>query len=115
MKRFQKLGEDSVNNLFDFLNEWNSYIPLLRVVIVGRARVTTFKTEELKLGNFDEMAAIGFLESQGIDNVDTAKFIYQKLGGNPLTLQLAVDIINKEGFVEEFSVIFIIETGLSIK
>jgi hypothetical protein len=86
-----------LNSLFQLLQEWSADIPRLRVVLAGRSEVSQFPTEELKLGDLDMEAAIGFLRSHGVENEQLARHIAERFGRNPLTLQLAATVARREG------------------
>ena len=93
----QYRSRDFVEALWTFLNELQAVIPRLRTVIAGRAPVRDFKTHDLPLTHLDPEAAQGFLEAQGVSDPDVARQVVQQLGGNPLSLKLAADVIEKEG------------------
>ena len=92
----QRLGDTVLKSFFDFLSQLSERIPRLRTVLVSRSEITAFKTETLFLKEFDHDAAIGFLNSHGIKEQKLTSLIFEKLGGNPLTLELAIEVLKKE-------------------
>jgi hypothetical protein len=93
----------SEDDVLDFLAQLQQRIPRLRTVICGRAEIasTHYKVRELKIGNFDEPAALAFLKLLEIQKDDVAKAIFNQVGGNPLVLRLAADVAKKENVNEE--------------
>ena len=87
-----------LNNLFQFLQEVAEAVPRFRPVIIGRSDlvVTSFSFEKMYLETFDEEAARGYLKALGVDDASVARQIARKLGGNPLTLQLAAQIVKQD-------------------
>lgn len=96
----QYKGQDCVKQLYGFMQLLQEEYPLLRLVVAGRAPVTQIKIQELELGDLDREAVIGFLSKAGITDTDLAKKIASKVGGNPLTLKLAVELVKKYGAEE---------------
>lgn len=75
-------------------------ISKIRIVISGRSPIHKGRTNELELGDLDVEAAEGFILSIGITNPSIAKAIAVKIGGNPLTLKLAAELVKKYGAEE---------------
>lgn len=94
----QYRGAPFVRQVGAFLNAVKEQWPRLRTVISGRAPVTAFPypTRSLPLGELDADAARGFLEGHGLPP-ETARALARALGGNPLTLWLAVEVWRREG------------------
>ncbi len=88
-----------VDELFEFLESLQKRIPTLRAVLSGRAPIESkrFKTEGLQISVFDAEIAQGFLESHGITDPELAKLVATQVGGSPLTLKLAVELLRREG------------------
>jgi hypothetical protein len=97
-----------VEQIFAFLNDLGELIPNLRTVLSGRAEVSNkdlerFRQEHLKkleierlpLSMFDPSAAQGFLRAHGVE-VGLAEKIAGEVGGMPLTLKLAADLLARE-------------------
>jgi len=88
-----------VEEIFSFLRELRARIPNLRAVISGRAQVESsdlIETENLPLSKFDSEIAQGFLMSHGISEPELAKQVAEQVGGTPLTLKLAVELLRRE-------------------
>jgi hypothetical protein len=87
-----------VDEVFDFLESLQKRIPTLRAVLSGRAPIESkrFKTEGLPISVFDAEIAQGFLESHGITDPELAKLVATQVGGSPLTLKLAVEVLRRE-------------------
>lgn len=94
----QHRGQRFVKTIGDFLQVLQRSWPLLRTVVVGRAPVNAFpfRVDLYPLGDLDEQATCGFLETHGIAP-SLAKKWATRLGGNPLTLRLAMEVWNQMG------------------
>src|ERR1051325_6983126 len=94
----QYLSQAYVEEIFGFLNALQARIPKLRAVLAGRApvNVDNFKTQDLPLESFDGEAAQGFLAAHGVQDTEVAVMLAQQFGGNPLTLKLAAELVQKE-------------------
>ncbi len=97
-----------VLEVFYFLEALQKRIPTLRTVLSGRAPIKArgeskegqkdeFETDDLPLTIFDLEVAQGFLMSHGIEDPELAKAIAAQVGGTPLTLKLAVEVVRREG------------------
>lgn len=93
----QYRSRDVVSDLFDVLNQLQEAIPRLRTVISGRAKVRAFETQEHELENLDRQAAIGFLNFKKVSDNRLARLLYDQVGGNPLSLALAAEVVELEG------------------
>jgi hypothetical protein len=87
-----------VEEVFDFLESLQKRIPTLRTVLSGRAPIESvkFKTDSLPVSIFDTEIAQGFLQSHGIKDPEMARLVALQVGGSPLTLKLAVELLNRE-------------------
>ncbi len=87
--------------IWDLLEQFQQRWPRLRTVLVGRSPVNQFQTDNLELGDFKGTAARELvnrlLEREGGADSDLADLVVKKVGGNPLTLKLAVEAILKAG------------------
>jgi len=97
-------GTEFVYAVLEFVENLRRNFPKIRIVISGRSPVDKKRTTELELGNLDTEAACGFVSGIGITDPATAKIIAEKIGGNPLSLKLATDLVKQYG-VEEIKVI----------
>jgi adenylate kinase family enzyme len=93
----QYKGSEFVNAVLDFSEMLVENFPLTRIVISGRSPVDKKRLYELEVGNLDIEAAIQFVIKNGVSNDLIAKNIAKELGGNPLTLKLATNIIKEQG------------------
>ena len=77
-------------------------VPRLRAVIVSRIPISSaeLKSDSLALGPFNEQDAATFLTVRGLD-ATLARTIAQQVGGSPLSLRLALDVIQREGATEK--------------
>lgn len=86
-----------------FLDELQHVHPRLRTVIAGRAPLAGFETENIALTGLDREAAAGFLEAHAIPR-HAAAGLAGRLGGNPLTLRLALQCLQQLAAEEEVDV-----------
>jgi hypothetical protein len=88
-----------LDSLWEFLGVLQNALPRLRTIIAGRAPIDEpwFKTQELELGELDREAAAGFLEAHAIRDARLVDAIVSQVGGNPLNLKLAAEVVRKEG------------------
>ena len=98
----QYRSETRVERLWEWLADLQDLIPTLRTVVSGRApvhdlRVNGRRAEELELGDLDDAAAIGFLEARGVTRPGLAAAIVRQVGGSPLSLTLAAEVLRREG------------------
>jgi hypothetical protein len=87
-----------VREVMSFLTALQSSVPRLRVVMAGRAPIEDHITESLALGELDTEASQAYLQKKGVSDPAIARRIAAELGGNALTLRLAAEIVQKEGF-----------------
>ena len=98
----QYLGEDAVMVVLDLLRDLKKSIPRLRPVISGRAPIKELKVEALEIGRLDRYSAESYIRrlSKETKNVFSGKdieTITEIADGNPLTLRLAMRIVQEEG------------------
>lgn len=98
----QYRSETQVGSLWKWLANLQDQLPFLRTVVSGRApvrdlRVNGHQAEELHLGDLDDEAAAGFLEARGVTDGRLAAVIARQVGGNPLSLALAAEVLRREG------------------
>lgn len=96
----QRRGPLAVDRVWDFLDELQSVVPALRVVIAGRARLDAYETDDLALLGFDHALALSFLRRELRDLKATDDFlrsVIRQVHGNPLSLKLAAELIRREG------------------
>lgn len=97
----QYRSRDQAKQVYELLEDLQRRIPFLRAVLAGRAPITEFPTHPLELGELDPLAARGFLENQGVSDPEVAEVVAEHVGGNPLSLRLAADLLQREGTLEE--------------
>lgn len=87
-----------VEAVFSLLALLQHAVPRLRVVVVGRAPVSLDKypTENRLLGPLNSADAEEYLRARGLDR-KLAEAVADQVGGNPLSLRLALEVIQKEG------------------
>jgi hypothetical protein len=97
----QYRGEAQAFPVWDLLDQLQSRWPFLRVVVSGRAPVTTLRLaerdpERLELSGLDPEAAVALLHAQGVEDSATAQALVRQLGGAPLSLRLAATLLRKD-------------------
>ena len=93
----QYRGRELVLQLWTFLNSLQGRIPRLRTVFAGRSEINEFATKVLRLSDFDLEASTAFLRVRGITESQEARQLVEQVGGNPLTLRLTAELVNREG------------------
>ena len=88
---------DLVQDLDQLLTTLGEAYPDLRTVICGRAPAEQLKAEHLELKELDPEAAQQLLYTNGVTEAETARVLVEQLGGNPLTLHLASEVVRREG------------------
>ncbi len=89
----QYKGRDYVEVLYGFISQLQLQYPLLRVVIAGRSPIREFRTQPLPITDLDQEAAKGFLMRLGLVDPKAIELIVAKVGGNPLSLKLAAELV----------------------
>lgn len=89
-------SSDLVQDVWELLEKLQAQVPRLRVIFVGRSEIADAKTEDLPLTGLDTEAAIGFLQHYGVTDADIARRIVKQVGGSPLSLKLAAEIVSKD-------------------
>ena len=100
----QYKGKEYVRTLYDFVQRLQAEYPLLRTIMAGRAPVTEIGTFKIELTELDFEARQGYLLKIGVSNPADAKAIAGQLGGNPLTLKLAAELVRNYGQEELLAV-----------
>lgn len=105
-EEIQYRSRDFAGAFVGFLGALQKETPGMHVIVAGRAPVEGARVKSWHLENLDRTTAIRLLRSLGIDDMDTARHIYDIVGGNPLTLRLAAEVGRRRfpgGEVEGFS------------
>lgn len=92
----QMRGASAVDSVFELI-EGLSGLPMLRVVIAGRAPIEDQKVTTYTLKNFDKKAALAFMKAQKL-RPGISEAVWDKVGGNPLALRLAVKLVHQQAF-----------------
>jgi hypothetical protein len=97
----QYRGEQRAFPFWELLGRLQAARPFLRVVISGRAPVTSLelagqKPVPIELKDLDSTASIAFLEAQGITNRGLASALVKQVGGVPLSLKLVAALAKSE-------------------
>jgi hypothetical protein len=80
-----------VDALLEFLTQFQRHVPRLRVVIAGRAAISTDRPKQtLALEGFDGVAARALLAGLGLPP-EVAQQTFNAVGGSPLSLRLAAE------------------------
>jgi hypothetical protein len=91
-----------MRTLIDMLEET---IPGIRIAISGRGDLRgilgTAGTPVVTLGDLDPASADEALESRGVAPAELRRLVYERFGGNPLTLRLAAEALERVGTAEE--------------
>jgi hypothetical protein len=97
----QRRSTTQVGDLWSFLGLLQREVPRLRVVVSGRAPVTGVEIDKRplqmqlqELGRLDVDASTAILQKQGLP-ANQARRIASRVGGSPLTLRLAAQLLRK--------------------
>lgn len=88
----QLQGAKTIQRLGDLLARLQQYAPALCIILISRLPIAEFRTQNLRLGELSLEDATAFLMSSGVDEA-VSKVIIEQLGGNPLTLTLAANLV----------------------
>jgi AAA ATPase domain len=95
----QFLGQAATHSVLGFVQTLQEYLPGSRIIIAGRAELESterFPMELTLLDDFDEEAAHGYLEANGVAEERLRTQIISYAGKSPLSLRLAVDVVQGE-------------------
>jgi hypothetical protein len=96
VEEIQSTGPPTLQSLWQMLEALQHTIPQMRLVLASRAPMMHQRIDLLQLGQFDPEAAAAFLESRGVPT-DLAGTLTKHVGGTPLALQLAADLVTRQG------------------
>ncbi|HEY0381467.1 MAG TPA: AAA family ATPase [Candidatus Elarobacter sp.] len=101
----QYRSRDFVGETFAFLRLVQRLLPRLRIVCAGRAAVNLrgHNVRNEALLPLDEADAVCFLRERGVRDEQLAKSVAKKVGGSPLSLRLALEVILQEGEDEKIN------------
>ena len=100
-EQVQYLGESRALSLWQILAKVQERFPILRIVVSGRAPVSTLRMggelpEQLEVGDLDTAAAVAFVQASGGFAPATAEAIVRAVGGVPLSLKLASRLLHDD-------------------
>jgi len=89
--------------VLSFIADLQRRVPRLRTVICGRTEITlsNFSVKTMRLGNFDNEAALAFLKQRGVADEVKAQALIKQVGTSPLVLRLAAEIASVEGDADD--------------
>ncbi len=93
----QWCSEEYVAAVWRLLEDLQQVIDRLRVCVSGRGQVAGRATEDLPLTGLDEEASVGYLQARGVTDPAAARALADQVKGNPLSLQLAAELYEREG------------------
>lgn len=97
----QYRGETRANPLWEMLAELQQQARFLRVVVSGRASVTSLRLarknpHQIALTGLDTDAALAFLDLQGVKDLRLAEQLVRAFGTVPLSLKLAASLTARQ-------------------
>jgi hypothetical protein len=94
----QYRGLDVVEGVLAFFRKLQEAIPGVRVVVAGRAAVssTRVQVDNRPLGPLQVDDAAKYLNDRGIDDPQLARRVAVQVGGSPLSLRLALEVIDRD-------------------
>jgi len=94
----QYRGLDVVEGVLGFFKKLQEAIPAVRVVVAGRAAVssTRVQVDNRPLGPLKADDAAKYLNDRGIDDPQMARRVADQVGGSPLSLRLALEVIDRD-------------------
>jgi hypothetical protein len=92
---------EAVRQLWRLLEDLQRGYPSLRCILAGRAQLKGYDVTHKPLGQLDQESAVAVLESYGVASREVAERIVKQIGGDPLSLRLAADVIAREQPGEE--------------
>ena len=100
-EQVQYQGERQALPLWRLLDRLQQPAPFLRIVVSGRAPVTTLRLagklpEPFEIGDLDDKSAVAFVMATGVSSRETAEALVRAVGGVPLSLKLAATLVRKE-------------------
>lgn len=91
----QYRSKQTVELVWRFLGQLQDKVPQTRIVVAGRVLVEGHAGRNLELTGLDEASAVACLASLGVSR-ELAATIYDHVGGNPLALRLAAELVRLE-------------------
>ncbi|WAM28266.1 ATP-binding protein [Myxococcus sp. NMCA1] len=97
----QYRNADLMRELNLFLKVLSERYAPLRVVLSGRAPEPQLEATDLALEELDRVSALSLLKASGVEVPSVRQGLYEQVGGNPLSLVLAAEVVHLEGAAEE--------------
>jgi hypothetical protein len=97
-------GPGATTGVLDLVGRFRQTLTDMRLIVSGRGAVSPFAKETeaiVELGDLDSVAADAVLEALGVPAREVRTLIYERFGGNPLTLHLAAEALRRIGTAEE--------------
>jgi hypothetical protein len=98
-------GPGAVEGVLDLMKRFQEALPGMRLIVSGRGSLSPVVREDsdsvVTLGDLDSASAHAVLESLGVTAPDIRTLIYTRFGGNPLTLHLAAEALQRMGTAEK--------------
>jgi hypothetical protein len=101
-------GMPAAQQLWDTLRALQDKLPSLRTIGISRAPVHNLEADTLVLSALDRDDAVRVLETLGVQTA-VALQIVDRVGGSPLSLRLAADLVRRQG---KFAGVDVTTTGL---
>ena len=97
----QYRDRESLDTLWHMLDIIQAEYPPLRVVISGRARVSDFgaksgNLQELQIAELAMVDRVSLLKRLGVADTHVAESVAAQVGGNPLSLRIAANIVTAD-------------------
>ncbi len=84
------------DQLRDFFSQLRKRLPASRAILAGRSKLERqSEKDQRKLEALDREAAVGCLQALGVEP-NVASFLFEQVGGNPLNLRLAAEVVRRE-------------------
>jgi NTE family protein len=93
-----RASKAEIDSLFQLMDEISSIIPMMRAIFIGRSELNEYNVsaKEIVITELDRPGAESLLHAHGINDPLLRSNIFDRFGGNPLTLQLAANLVIKE-------------------
>jgi Cdc6-like AAA superfamily ATPase len=105
VEEVQLQGPGAVQDVRDLVAKFENALPGLRLIVSGRGNLGELVDNDpdsiVKLGDLDDASAAAVLESLGVASPEISRLVYQRFGGNPLTLHLAAEALARMGTAAE--------------
>ena len=90
-------SEEYVTAIWSLLGDMQQTIGRLRVCVSGRGQVSGPVADSVALTGLDEEASVGYLGARGVTDPVIARTLARQVKGNPLSLKLAAELLEREG------------------